>query len=146
MTLIMYKNEHFDEVLRIYVDAFTSPPLNYGFVTKDKAKRYIMDIINTPCFLGYVYPGDEKITAFVFGKVDNYFEGTLYEIMEFAVDPNLQRKGIGSVVINLLETKLRNLGVDAISLNTSRHLPAHAFYQKNGYIEVNENISFAKLL
>ena len=146
MALIMYKNEHFDEVLRIYVDAFTSPPLSYNFVTKDKAKRYIMDIINTPCFLGYVYPSEEKITAFVFGKVDNYFEGTLYEIMEFAVDPSMQRIGTGTEVISQLETKLRNLGVGAISLNTSRHLPAYAFYQKIGYTEMTENVNLAKWL
>ena len=142
----MYKNSHFDDVLRIYVEAFTAPPLGYSFITPEKAKRYIIDITSTPCFLGYVYPNEEKISAFVFGKIDNYFENTLYEIMEFAVDPNLQRKGTGSEVIGLLETKLSGLGVGAISLNTSRHLPAHNFYKKIGYAEVTENVTLAKLL
>ena len=142
----MYKNEHFDDVLRIYVDAFTSPPLNYNFVTKARAERYIKDMIRTPCFVGYVYPDEKNITAFVFGKFDNYFDGTLYEIMELAVDPSIQRGGTGREVMSLLESRLKNLGVDAISLNTSRHLPAYKFYQKNGYAEVADNVNMAKWL
>ena len=146
MGLIMYKNEHFEDVLRIYVDAFTSPPLNYNFVTKVKAERYIKDMTRTPCFVGYVYPDEEKITAFVFGTIDNYFDGTLYEVMELAVDPYIQRSGIGSKVMSLLESRLKGMGVDAISLNTSRHLPAFSFYKKNGYTEIEENVNLAKWL
>ena len=146
MELIMYKNKHFDDVLRIYVAAFTSPPLNYDFVTKAKAERYIKDMTRTPGFVGYVYPDEERITAFIFGAVDNYFSGTLYEIMELAVDPFAQRGGIGTKVMNLLESRLKDLGVDAISLNTSRHLPAYAFYQKNGYEEITDNVNLAKWL
>ena len=142
----MYKNEHFDDVLRIYVEAFTSPPLNYGFVTNEKAERYIKDIIRTPCFVGYVYGNKEKIIAFIFGKIDNYFDGILYEVAELAVDPSIQRGGIGSKVMSLLESRLKGLGVGAISLNTSRHLPAYAFYKKNGYNEVEDNVNLAKIL
>ena len=142
----MYKNEHFDDVLRIYVDAFTSPPLDYDFVTKEKAERYIKDMIRTPGFVGYVNLDEKKITAFIFGKIDNYFEGTLYEIMELAVDPCFQRSGTGSKVMRLLESRLKSLGVDAISLNTSRHLPAYEFYKKNGYTEIADNVSLAKIL
>ena len=142
----MYKNEHFDDVLRIYVEAFTSPPLNYNFVTKEKAERYITDMTRTPCFVGYVFFDEEKITAFIFGKIDNYFRGTLYEIMELAVDPGIQRGGIGTKVMSLLESRLKALGVDAISLNTSRHLTAYTFYKKNGYTEIGDNVNLAKLL
>ena len=142
----MYKNEHFADVLRIYVDAFTSHPLNYSFVTQAKAERYIKDMILTPCFVGYVYVDKEIINAFVFGKIDNYFQGTLYEVMELAVDPSIQRGGVGTKVMRLLESRLKGIGIDAISLNTSRHLPAYSFYKKNGYIEVENNINLAKWL
>ena len=146
MDLIMYKNAYFNDVVRIYVDAFTSPPLSYGFVTKEKTERYIKDMIRTPGFVGYVFAEKEKIIAFIFGTIDNYFDGTLYEISELAVDPSVQRGGSGTQAINLLEARLKNLGVDAISLNTSRHLPAYAFYKKNGYAEVCENVNLAKML
>ena len=146
MALIMYKSEHFEEVLRIYVSAFTAPPLNYNFVTHKKAGRYIRDLAQAPGFLGYVYAGGGKITAFVFGALDNYFEGNLYQVKEFAVDPTNQRGGTGAKVMGLLESKLAAIGVDAINLSTSRHLPAYAFYLKNGYTEVTENVCLMKWL
>ena len=146
MELIMYKNKHFAEVLRIYVDAFTSPPLNYDFVTKENAERYIKDMILTPCFVGYVFPDEEKITSFVFGKIDNYFDGSLYEVMEFAVAPSVQRSGVGAKVMSLLEVRMKGLGISAISLNTSRHLPAYAFYKKYGYTDIENNVNLAKWL
>ena len=146
MALFMYKNEYFEEVLRIYVDAFTSPPLNYGFVTNEKAARYIWDIIHAPGFLGYVFKNGDKIVAFIFGSVDNYFDGTIYKIKEFAVDPKHQRVGTGTAVLKELESKLAAFGVCAMNLNTSRHLPAYAFYQKNGYTEITESVSLMKWL
>ena len=146
MALVMYKTEHFDEVLRIYVNAFTAPPLNYDFVTHEKAGRYIRDLTQAPGFLGYVYADGGKTTAFIFGALDNYFDGNLYQVKEFAVDAKNQRSGIGAKVMCLLESKLASIGVDAINLNTSRHLPAHAFYLKNGYTEVTENVCLMKWL
>lgn len=162
----MYKEEHFGDALKIYADAFSSPPLNYCFITPAKAERYLRSIINTPGFLGYTFhSGDillkekkcsltsspsvvplQYMFAFVFGILDDYFDGVLYSISEFAVMPDMQRKGVGSEVLKVLETKLAGHGVDAVNLNTSTHLPAYGFYKKNGYVEVTENVSFMKWL
>jgi len=143
---IMYREEDFEECVRIYKDAFTTPPLDYHFLTKEKAWRYIRDITRTPGFLGFTYWIDGKMAAICFGILDNYFEGTMFEVEEFAVDPIHQRSGIGSTVMNLLETKLAGYNVEAVILQTSRHLPAHGFYLKNGYEELTENVTLAKLL
>ena len=144
--LTMYLDSDFEDCVRIYVDAFTAPPLSYDFVTKEKAWRYIKDLINTPGFLGYTYRVDGEIAAFIFGTLDNYFEGTMYHVKEFAVLSEKQRGGIGSQVMAQLEIKLAGYGVEAISLHTSRSLPAFGFYQKNGYEELTENVSFMKQL
>ena len=177
MEMSMYKEKHFDVILQLYADAFSSPPLSYDFITPDKAERYIRSIINTPGFMGYTFWGadsinseivfphdlnpikaenpekkmddfccDKRLAAFVFGVLDDYFDGVLYSISEFAVSPDLQRKGVGSTVLNMLESRLSANGVDAVNLNTSTHLPAYGFYKKNGYLEVTENVSFMKWL
>lgn len=143
---IMYREEDFEECIRIYIDAFTTPPLNYDFVTKEKAWRYIRDITRTPGFLGFTYWMDGKMAAMCLGTLDSYFGGSMFEVAEFAVDPIHQRSGIGSTVMNLLETKLAGYNVEAISLHTSRNLPAYGFYLKNGYEELTENVTLAKLL
>ena len=141
----MYREEHFDDVLKLYAAAFSSTPLNYNFITPEKSERYIRSIINTPGFLGYTFWNGE-IVAFVFGVLDDYFEGVLFSISEFAVSPAFQRKGVGSEVLQMLEEKLSHSGVDAVNLHTSTHLPAYGFYKKNGYEEVVENVSFMKWL
>jgi hypothetical protein len=48
--------------------------------------------------------------------------------------------------MELLEIKLAGYGVSAVSLNTSRNLPAFNFYLKNGYEELEENVTLMKWL
>ena len=146
MELIMYKQQHLAYVLDIYVRAFTAPPLNYDFITHEKAERYINSITMSPGFLGYTYWQESQMYAFVFGELDDYFDGSLFHIKEFAVSPDSQGMGIGSKAMALLESKLAGYGVKAINLHTSRRLPAYEFYTKNGYAEVEENVCLMKWL
>ena len=144
--LKMYEKENFDSCLDIYVDAFTAPPLNYAWLTKEKAYRYIRDLTLTPGFMGYTYWTDGEIVAFCFGILDNYFEGTMFNVEELAVASSQHGQGIGSKIMQLLEIKLAGYGVAAITLQTSRNLPAYKFYLKNEYEEMTENISLMKWL
>ena len=144
--LIMYRETDLEDCVRIYIDAFTAPPLNFDFLTKEKAWRYISDLIKTPGFMGYTYWINGEMAAFCFGKLDNYFDGTMFEVEELAVASAYQRSGIGSTVMNLLEIKLAGYNVSAVSLQTSRELPAFDFYLKNNYEEIKENVTLMKWL
>ena len=142
----MYREADLGACAKIYVDAFNAPPLSYSFLTVEKAERYLRDLTQTPGFLGYTYAVNGEILAFCFGKLDAYFEGVMFEVSELAVTPSIHRSGLGSEVMRLLETKLAGYGVQAVSLNTSRDLPAYNFYQKNGYEEISENVALMKQL
>jgi len=142
----MYGETYLDACTAIYVAAFTAPPMNYHWVTNPKARRYINDLTRTPGFIGYVYEVDGETAAFCLGVLDNYFDGSVYEIREFAVCPKHQRGGTGSAFLRELEIKLAGYDIPAISLSTSRNLPAFEFYLKNGYEEVKENVSLTKWL
>jgi len=144
--LIMYRETDLEECVEIYVDAFTAEPLGYHWLNIEKARRYVRDLTLTPGFLGYTYREDGKMTAFCFGALDNYFDGTLFQVKELAVASAHHRRGVGSIVMNLLETKLAGYNVQAVSLQTSRNLPAFGFYQKNGYEEVTETATLMKWL
>ncbi|MCL2356659.1 MAG: GNAT family N-acetyltransferase [Defluviitaleaceae bacterium] len=144
--LNMYRESDLPACVKIYVEAFNAPPLSYSFLTEDKAERYLRDLTHSPGFMGYTYRVNGEIAAFCFGRIDDYFEGVMYELSEFAVTPALQRSGIGTEIMRLLETKAAGYGVQAINLNTSRKLPAFNFYKKNGYEEISENVSLMKLL
>ena len=80
------------------------------------------------------------------GVVDDYFEGSIYEIKEFAVAADFHRTGVGSTVLAAVEAEIAGHGVAAVSLQTSRTIPAYKFYQKNGYDELTENVTLIKWL
>ncbi|MCL2049778.1 MAG: GNAT family N-acetyltransferase [Defluviitaleaceae bacterium] len=144
--LTMYREADLPACAEIYVQAFNAPPLSYDFITIAKAERYLRAITLTPAFLGYTYWLNGEMAAFCFGKLDNYFECVMFEVEELAVVPQLHRSGIGSAVMELMETKLAGYGVSAINLNTSKNLPAYGFYLKNGYEEITENVALMKWL
>ena len=144
--LIMYRESDLEECTNIYIDAFTAPPIEYHWLTKEKAWRYVRDLTIAPGFLGYTYWVDGEIAAFCFGHLDNYFDGSMFEVQELAVSSKYHRQGIGSQVMSLLETKLAGYNVAAVSLHTSRKLPAFNFYLKNGYEEMSENATLTKWL
>ena len=146
MELFMYDDPDLEICTEIYADAFTAPPLNYGFITKENARRYIESITKTPGFLGYTCRVEGETIAFVFGLLDNYFEGMMFEIAELGVASAFQRRGFGSKIMGILEAKLAGYGVSAVNLQTSRNLPAFEFYLKNGYEEVTENVTLMKWL
>lgn len=144
--IVMYRDTDLERCAEIYVAAFTSPPLSYDFCTKEKTERYLRDITRMPGFIGYTYWEGDEMVAFCFGTLDNYFLGVAFEVVELAVLPHLQRGGVGSTVMHLLEIKLAGYGVSAVSLHTSRELPAFGFYMKNGYEELTENVTLMKWL
>jgi ribosomal protein S18 acetylase RimI-like enzyme len=141
-----YRKKDFPACVDLFIAAFTAPPLNYGFVTREKTRRYLRCITQTPGFMGFVYIIEDTTVAFCFGTVDDYFHAPQYEIKEFAVTPALHGKGIGSAFIQAIEKQLTQNGVTALTLQTSRTIPAYRFYQKNGFFVVEETANFMKSL
>jgi len=143
--LSMYKESDLEICTEIYKDAF-SPVVDTEILSREKVWRYVRDMTLTPNFIGYTCWLENEMVAFCFGKLDNYFEGATYEISEIAVASKYHRQGIGSQVLNILEKKLAGFNVAAITLNTSRQIPAYDFYLKNGYDEIPEVTTLAKWL
>lgn len=146
MEQLAYRNKHLAGAARLFAGAFAAPPLGYGFITPAGSERYLRDISKKPGFMGFVYYSGGGMVAFVFGTLDGYHGPGVFAIEEFAVDARLHRGGHGSAALRMLEETLAAKGVAAISLHTSRKLPAYGFYTKNGYSEVADSVSLAKSL
>lgn len=58
-------------------------------------------------------------------------------IEDICIDPRVQRQGYGSAFLKLLRQSARDLGCDCIMLATQRGYPAHDFYRKNGFTEID---------
>ncbi|MCL2603236.1 MAG: GNAT family N-acetyltransferase [Defluviitaleaceae bacterium] len=141
-----YQKNDLTVCIQLFVAAFNAPPLNYQFITHEKTRRYLRDIVSTPGFNGFMYKINGQPAAFCFGVKDDYFHAPQYEIKEFAVCPAQQGKGTGSAFLREIEKTLTKEGVTAISLQTSRAIPAYGFYKKNGFTEYGETVGFMKSL
>jgi aminoglycoside 6'-N-acetyltransferase I len=146
MKMLPYYPVSLSRCCDIYVAAFTAPPLGFDFLNKEKARRYLRDIAKMPGFRGFVVECDGQVVAFIFGRLDDYFEGTVFTVEEFAVLPAFQRGGVGTRAMEMLETELAGMGVHAVSLQTSRDMPAYQFYLKNGYTEETKSATLVKPL
>ena len=58
-------------------------------------------------------------------------------IEDLCIDPSVQRKGYGSAMLHLLRAEAREMSCDCIILSTQRGYPAHDFYMKNGFTELD---------
>jgi len=57
-----------------------------------------------------------------------------------------QRHGVGTALLNALEEKLNNQGVEKLYLHTARDTSAQTFYQKNGFYVGSKMIMMVKWL
>ena len=46
--------------------------------------------------------------------------------------------------LNKIEESIRKMGLVHLFLQTEKNVPAYRFYQKNGYTELDEHVSFVK--
>lgn len=59
------------------------------------------------------------------------------ELKRMHVDPSYQRRGVGSRLLETIESRARGAGYETMVLETSsRQTAAHAFYERHGYEEV----------
>jgi ribosomal protein S18 acetylase RimI-like enzyme len=143
--LKLVNSEDAGECAEVFYSAFTGPSMGNGWLTPEMAARYIGDIIASPGSLGFMYYRNDMLTGICVGGVSDYFIEPQYEIKEFAVIPSSQRRGAGSRMLREVERYLRKeRGIKYIFLHTSRTIPAYAFYLKNDYTPVDDNVYFIK--
>ena len=73
-----------------------------------------------------------------------WINGEEYYIDQFCVKPDLQRKGVGSRFLKLIEGEIRAEQMNAIILNTERGFPAEKFYLKNGFKSADGLVTLIK--
>ena len=55
-----------------------------------------------------------------------------------------QGKGIGTCFLKKIKKGIKEIGLVQIFLQTESNVPAYGTYQKNGFCQLKEHVSFAK--
>lgn len=135
-----------DELAKIYMDAFNSPPWRESW-TIENAKERLLSMINcTSNYYGIVSREDDRIVAFIIGHYEPFYTGMQFVINDFCTDIDLHGKGYGKALLDEFSNSLKDKGVKEIILNTLNTDRTEGFYQNRGYNTFRNMIVMGKKL
>ncbi len=133
---------HLDDCAHLFMTAFNAEPWNDKY-TLDTARKQLAWHLDVPGYLGLVSINNEGIVAFALGYREPTDVGDVFHLSIFCVRPDAQRTGVGSRLLNRLEERLGQGGVNTVYLGTNKGTPAEAFYRKHGYEVSDEEIEMS---
>jgi len=107
-----------------------------GYATADNITPHLNRIKEDENYKSFVALADDEVVGFI-TSVQWYgigIEGSYMMITGIAVKEEYQKKGIGTKLIQRMESYARKIKVFHIHLNSDiKRASAHAFYEHNGY-------------
>lgn len=143
MIISKLNETHLKECSLIYIDTFNEEPWHDNW---DEVSSYnrLDEIYRTPGFIGLVVIENEKVLGAIFGNLETWFEGYMYNLKEMFVEKSSKGNGLGSILFSHLEEALKNHKVTSISLFTSKGDLTEKFYLKNGCETEDDMIMMCK--
>ena len=134
----------FSQIKDLFIGVFTQELWNDDWSDQQQLDCYLADLIGQNNSLTYGLFDGEVLIALSMGRIKHWYTGTEYCIDEFCVRTDRQQNGIGTYLLEKIQTHMRQLGLVHIYLQTENDVPAYQFYQKNGFTELKTSVSFAK--
>lgn len=143
MRILQLDETHLKECSLIYIDTFNEEPWNDNWTEVSSYIR-LDEIYRTPGFIGLMVIENESVLGAVFGNLETWFEGYMYNLKEMFIKKSEKGKGVGSMLFKHLEDELKNHEVTSISLFTSKGDFTEKFYLKNGCVTEDDMIMMCK--
>ena len=83
--------------------------------------------------MGYVLENGEEIVGGIFAHEKVWWNNSEIFVEEMFIQPQLQRKGYGTMLMRQIEKCVAEKGWAGITLSTNKYAPAPNFYRKNGF-------------
>ncbi len=132
MTFQEFKSQKIDEIVSLFLSVYQKEPWYDKWPSFERAKEYLLDIVKTPGFKGYIALYDKDIIGVCVGCINRWWQGDEFFIKEFFIDDKLQGNGIGSKLYDYTVLNLKNNNVKNIILLTNKNVKAYDFYKKRG--------------
>ena len=133
-------------IKELFVSVFTVDPWNDDWSDKEQLDLYIHDLIGQSNSLTFgLYEGAELIGVSM-GRIKHWYTGTEYCVDELCIQTAKQGRGLGQRFVNGIEKACKQLGLTHIFLQTENNVPAYEFYKKLGFVQLENDVAFAKQL
>lgn len=132
---------HYDQVEKCFLTVFTKEPWLDDWSNRVQLKLYLSHLLKKEISHSYgLFDGGDLI-GLALGRLKYWYEGTELVIEEFCILPDYQGKGKGTYFLSQIKENLIPLGVKYILLHTEKHLPAFAFYKKQGFTLLENDVT-----
>ncbi len=121
------------EYAKLFVSVFNSEPWNDKW-TEETAVLRLENMMKTNTFIGKALYSENELKGFIYGQKEYYFNGIHFQIQEFCVKSDEQKKGYGKALLQALRNELGTLGVVNVYLITSRGESTEGYYQRRGFV------------
>ena len=131
-------------IKELFTSVFTIEPWNDDWSNQEQLNLYLSDLMGQSNSLTYGLFEDENLIGVSMGHIKHWYSGTEYCIDELCIQTDKQGNGIGTLFLKEIEKAIKDIGLVQIFLQTEKSVPAYGFYQKNGFYELKDHVSFAK--
>lgn len=134
-----------DTLVEMFIETFNAKPWNDKWTISSASKR-LTQMINCPDSYGLLAYIDNTPAGLILGAEEQYYNGLMFNIKEFCVSNQLRGKGLGTIIYEEFEKRLREKGVREIILLTSQGPQTEGFYQKRGFEHNKSMIMMSRLI
>ena len=131
--------EHIQRYGDIYAKAFSGEPWNDPWKTED-AVIHVRELLESKQAYGLEYVLDGKAVGFILGASMLFHYGRTFEINDLAVDPEYQRRGIATELLEKCLADMKAQGMVGVHHITAGEGVLPAFYAKYGFKKETEVI------
>lgn len=126
--------EELDIVINKYINYYNDEG---GQWTYNLAKKRLEQIFLTPYFYGIGLYNGFELLGFVIGWFKHFDDLQLFYVEEILVFKEYQNKGLGSKMLQELESLVKKQGAQKIDLSTTYEDVHQRFYSRLGYEKSN---------
>ena len=120
-----------------FMAAYNKMPWNYKWQLP-KAIQYLTEYALSPKFVGFAVVNGPVVSGALLGHTKTWWTGTQFMIDELFVDPTIQGKGYGKLLLEKAEQYARDNNITTLTLMTNKFMPAMQFYNKHDFNRVDQ--------
>ncbi len=128
----------------LYQCSYKNEPWNeqYSIV---EITDYLSRFIKTETKRAYMLVLDGEIIGIALGLIVPSIGSDYFRLEDISLSPKYQGNGLGSQFIKLISDRVLSENCDSILLGTQRGYPAHHFYLKNDFQEIDSVLLYREL-
>ena len=132
MKIVYYDEKYLKPCAELLMKHYNTDDFSCKF-TKQRACAYLQELIFKPRFIGFLLLKKDKLIGFSFCYMRTWSDKDELHIDEFIIKDTYQKKGIGTKLLDFIDTYATSFSLAGITATTNV-IALTQFYQKNDFL------------